>query len=88
LDDVVAQLQKSLESEKASRQEERFIWIMVSVILVDVLWFRNAQNVTVPVVILILELVVLLVLAKRMGIQELVLIFERIINRIGQGPGA
>ena len=87
IDDALDQLQKKLESEKGARSEERFVWIMVTVILVDVLWFRNAQNPTIPIVVLVLELVLLLVLAKRMGVPELMLIFERIINRIGQPGG-
>jgi len=85
--DALSQTQQELEVARNARTEERFVWIMVTVILVDVLWFRNAQNPTIPVVVLVLELVLLLVLAKRMGVPELLLIFERIISRIGQTGG-
>ena len=87
VDEALDQLQQQLEAQKIERSEERFVWIMITVILVDVLWFRNASNPTVPVIVLVLELVLLLVLAKRMGVPELMLIFERIINRIGQPGG-
>lgn len=51
VDDAINQLQKKLEAEQGARSEERFVWIMITVILVDVLWFRNALNPTIPIVV-------------------------------------
>lgn len=68
--------------------EERFIWIVISVILVDVIWLRNSPNPTFPFVVLILELVALLVLARRMGVNDFVQLMDRILHGIGsKGTG-
>lgn len=63
------------------------MWIVVVTILVDVLWFRNAANPVVPLIVLVLELVVLLVLARRMGIDDIVQIVDRILHSVGRSAG-
>ena len=88
-DDAKAHLEVELQGEKDARLEERFLWIMVCVILVDVLWFRNAPNAVIPILVLILEAIILFVLARRMGIQEVSALFERVIHGLGQrGTGS
>lgn len=86
-DEALDALAKQLEAAKDGRREERFLWIVVVVILVDVLWFRNASNPVIPIVVLLLEAVILFILAKRMGIEEVSQLFERLmqgITRTGQ----
>jgi hypothetical protein len=84
VDQAKAALESQLQAEKDGRMEERFMWIVIVVILIDVLWFRNAPNAVVPIVVLLLESVILFVLAKRMGIDEMVLLFEKMIQSVGQ----
>lgn len=86
-DDALAVLEREHKAEKEARSEERFIWIVVCVILVDVLWFRSASNPTLPIVVLILELIVLLVLARRMGIDDVVVLVDRILHSAGKRAG-
>jgi hypothetical protein len=86
-DEAKAALEKQLQDEKDRRVEERFVWIVVCVILVDVLWFRNAINPVVPIVVLLLEAVILFIMAKRMGIEEVSLLFERLMQSISRTPG-
>jgi hypothetical protein len=83
-DEALVALEKQLEAAKDARREERFMWIVVVVILVDVLWFRNAPNATFPVVILVLEAVVLFILANRMGVDEAKGLFERLLQSISR----
>lgn len=83
-DEAKATLEKQLQEEKDRRVEERFVWIVICVILVDVLWFRNASNPVVPVIVLLLEAVILFILAKRMGIEEISLLFERLMHGISR----
>lgn len=83
-DDAKANLEQELSDEKEARSEERFAWIAVIVILIDVLWFRNAQNVAVPFVVLFLEILILFVVARRLGLQKLELLFESLIHNLGR----
>ncbi len=83
----MASLEQQLQAAKDAHTEERFIWIVVCVILVDVIWFRSATNAVVPVVVLLLELVVLFILAKRMGIEEVRALFERIMHGLSRSSG-
>jgi hypothetical protein len=87
IDDAKAALETQLSEIKDARNEERFIWIVVCTILVDVIWFRNAINPVLPLVILVLELLVLLVLARRMGIDDLVSLVDRLLHSVGRGAG-
>ena len=80
IDEAIESLSEQLEALKDERREERFIWIIICVILIDVLWFRNASNPTFPIVILILEAVVLFILAKRMGVDEAQVLFSKFIE--------
>lgn len=86
-DDALAILEREHKAEKDARSEERFIWIVVCVILVDVLWFRGVSNPTLPLVVLILQLIVLLVLARRMGIDDVVVLVDRILHSAGKRAG-
>jgi hypothetical protein len=83
-DEALDSLSKQLEAAKDARCEERFLWIIVCVILVDVLWFRNAPNPTFPVVILVLEAAGLFLLANRMGVEEPKALFLTVIQRLTQ----
>lgn len=86
-DDAFAVLEQQFKAEKDARSEERFIWIVICTVLIDVLWFRGATNPTLPLVALILELIVLLVLARRMGIDDVVVLVDRILHSAGKRAG-
>lgn len=87
-DEALAALQNQLESEKEARCEERFVWIVLAVILLDIIWFRDAENAALPVVVMILELVALMVLARRMGVDDYVELVGRILSQVGnKGSG-
>lgn len=85
--EAAARLGDELEAAKDARKEERFVWIVIVTILVDVLWFANSPNPTLPVVVLILELVVLVVLARRMGIDDVVELIDRLLHTVGSKAG-
>lgn len=86
-DNAFEALQSELAELKDARGEERFIWIVVCVILIDVLWFRDAQNAVVPVIVLLLELLVLAILAKRMGIEEVRGIIGKLMDNVSRNNG-
>lgn len=86
-DQALEALQQELTALKDARGEERFIWIVVCVILVDVLWFRDAENAVVPIIVLLLEVLVLFILAKRMGIEETRAILGKMMDGISRSTG-
>jgi len=86
--DAAASLAEELEAAKDARKEERFVWITIVVILVDVLWFKDSPNPAMPFVVLVLQLVLLIVLARRMGINDVVELIDRLLHTVSsKGPG-
>lgn len=65
--EAVASLEEKLAAEKDGRLEDRFIFLVVIVIFLDIFFLKDAANAVLPIVVLILELIVLLLLAKRLG---------------------
>lgn len=53
------------------RREERFLWALACLILFDIVVFREFQTWSGPLVIGLMELIFILVLAKRMGVEEI-----------------
>lgn len=86
-DEAFARLQEEVVRLKDARLEERFIWIVICTVLVDVLWFRSVSNPALPIVVMILELIILMILAKRMQIEDVQALMERIVYGMGKQGG-
>lgn len=87
VDEASASLADKLETCMDQRKEERFIWITLTVILIDVLWFKDSPNPSLPFVILILQLVILIVIAKRLGVQDITMLLNNIVNKAANNVG-
>lgn len=85
--EAAARLGDELEAVKDARKEERFIWILIVTILLDVIWFADSSNATLPIVVLILQLVVLVIIARRMGIDDVVALIDRLLHSVGSKAG-
>lgn len=81
-DSQITELENKLEKEKDARKEERFIWILVVTILLNVCFFMSMNSFMGPVVIGILELIVFMSVAKKMGVEEVVSLLNRMISTI------
>jgi hypothetical protein len=81
-DDQIANLQKKLNYERDARLEERFIFIVILVILLNVVFFSIMPSFGGPLALLILELLILIPLAKRMGMEEIAGILDRVLNNV------
>ena len=77
-DEQISELQESLTQERDGRREDRFIFIATIVMLLDVVFFSVMPTFGGPIALLIFELVILIPLAKRMGMEE----FARILNNV------
>ncbi|UCA46161.1 hypothetical protein [Pseudochrobactrum sp. XF203] len=81
-DEQIAELQERLTAEKDARNEERFIFIAVTVILLNVVFFSVMPSFGGPIALLILELLVLIPLASRLGMEEVKQILSRALDRV------
>lgn len=81
----VEELQEQLAKEKDARKEERFFGVLLLIILLDVVFFTVMPTFGGPIALLVLELLILFLLAKRMGMQEIVQILSRVLHRVADG---
>jgi hypothetical protein len=88
LDLKINELEKQLEREKDARNEDRFIFIACVVILLNVVFFSVMPSFGGPLALLILELLVLIPLARRMGMEEVAGILDRVLYRVTGKSGA
>ena len=86
-DRQIEELQQSLTAERDARREDRFVFIVALVILFDVAFFAVMPSFGGPLALLILELLVLIPLARRMGMQEIATILDRVLGRIAGKAG-
>ena len=84
-DKQIQELEDALEKTKDRIKEERFIWIIIFIILFDVVFFSKMESFFGALVIFILELLILIPLARRMGMEELAGILDRVLARIASG---
>lgn len=78
-DEQIRKLEQLLSEEKDSRKQERFFGILGFLILLNVIFLTPMQTWGGPISILILELIALVLLARRMGLQEASQIIDRIL---------
>lgn len=78
-DNAIAALERQLQRVQDKRNEERFIWTLVSVLLIDIIAFPGLGWAMIPV--FLLELILLIATAKWFGIDWAVVLLERIFGR-------
>ena len=79
---ALAAVQEQLAEEKERRREERFIWIIVSVTLLDLFLLDRNESATVTVVVFSLELIALVVIVRRLGIKNAAVFIDRVTSAI------
>lgn len=81
-DQQIEELQTQLEAERDGRKEDRFVGIVALVLLLDVVFFSVMPTFGGPLALLVLQLLVLIPLAKRMGMEEIAEILSRVLHRM------
>lgn len=85
---AIAALEEEVQALKDARLEERFCWILVSIIFFDMAIFANIQTTGVPLAIVFLQVILLSVLARKCGMEYIVRFLDRIIDGwVKRGPG-
>lgn len=80
-DEALEALQYDLLNEKDARREERFIWFVVVVVLFDAMVFQSMTNFMAPLVIGVIELLLLIALGRKWGMDSIWTLTEMIVNR-------
>ena len=76
-----------MQRESDLRREERFIWIFVVTMLLDVIAFERLGTSIIP--LFLLELIFLAFIGKWLGVEAVVLPLERLFERVMRSlPGA
>ncbi len=86
-DHQIGELQKEVQYEKDARLEERFLFVVVAVMLLDIAVFSVMPSFGGPIALLILQLLILIPLAKRMGMEEVAKILSRVLDRMHSKSG-
>ncbi len=79
-DQQIAELQEALTNERDARREERFIFVILFILLFDVVFFTVMPSFGGPIAILVLQLLILIPLARRMGMEEIAQSVDRVLN--------
>lgn len=87
VDEQIFELQEHLERERDARKEDRFVFIVVVVLLLDIVFFSVMTTFGGPLALLVLELLILIPLARRMGMQEIAQILSSVIDRLAGKSG-
>ena len=78
-DQQIRKLEQLLSEEKYSRNQERFLGILVVLIWFNIVFLTPMQSWGGPISILILELIALVLLARGMGLEDASKIIDRIL---------
>ena len=79
-DEIIDQLEEELQRVKDRRDEDRFLFLLFVLIGFNVGIFMLVQNWAGALVIGVLEIVGLIILARRFGIQEVWTITQKVLN--------
>lgn len=79
-DEALAALERENQALKDARLEERFCWIVFSIILFDMAVFSTVQATGVPIAILFLQLLLIIVLARKCGVEQIVRFIDKILD--------
>lgn len=86
-DEAVAQLQADNEALRDSKRDERFCWILIVVVLLDLLFLERMQSWASIILIGIVQVLLIIALAVKLGVQQVVLLINRVIDSWGKTRG-
>ena len=81
-DAVISESQKLLEEKDKKRLEERFLWVLVFVIYIDIQFFIQMENWSAPLVIMVFQAIGLIVFADRCEIGTVRQLFAQITKSV------
>lgn len=85
-DETIASLQKELARTKERNREERFCWALSLIVLLDVFFFTSTNGWGAPIVLLFLQVILLIILARRWGVEDLTDVLDRYVFNHPMNP--
>ncbi|MQA65532.1 MAG: hypothetical protein GEU76_06490 [Alphaproteobacteria bacterium] len=77
-DQTIANLEGEIAAITNKLYEERFIWILVAIVLIDIYVFSEMNNWAAPLVIGFLEVIGIVVMADRCGVDTVAPLIDRL----------
>lgn len=78
---TIAQLERNLEELKVKKNEDRLCFLVALIILIDVIFFTHmGGNWAAPICILILELILLIVVGRRLDVKDVEMLTNNILR--------
>jgi hypothetical protein len=78
-DESSARLEARVSELTSKIAEERFIWSLVVLVLFDCFAFEKMTTWGAPLAVFGVEIVLMLVIARRCGVQDIVLLLDRVL---------
>lgn len=82
-DEDIEALQNQVQSLTDRLNEERFAWSLIIIIIFDAFIFTSANNWGAPIALVIVELILIVILAKRFGVEEVAAFLYRLAESFG-----
>ena len=79
----LVRLEEKLSDIKKQLHVERYIMIIIVLIFIDCMAFKGSTNWTYPITILILEIIMLLIIGRAYGIEDVMTIIDKIFYNFG-----
>ena len=87
-DEAIQRLEAECAQLRERLVEERFCWVLLSIIAIDLHVFTRSATWAAPIVVGALELLLLLVLARRFGVQEIIRFVDKALDSWGKKTGS
>ncbi len=82
---ALEQVQQELNEIKDSQKEERFYWISAVIVVFDIFTFQKMSTWGAPISITVLEIIVLICLARKFGVKDIWTLTEKLIGKWNGG---
>ena len=79
-EEQITALEQQLVKERDERKEERFYFVVGILILVDLWNFPSMETWAGPIAVLFLELILIMSLARRSGMEEAMSLIDRVVG--------
>ena len=83
-DESAAQLEQRYAALRAKMGEERYIWTLVVILLVDFVVFERIGNWAASLAIMAIEAVLLVVIARKCGVPDVIMLIDKIGDFYGR----
>jgi len=81
-------LEEKLIKKEKQLKTERYIWIISVIILIDIATFKGSADWSFPIIILVLEVILLLVIGRAIGVEDVMTVIDKIFYNFGSSNSA